>query len=460
MLLQPSSAQIHQLSEDHQLGEPVERYQRFATLSGKIAFTGIFLLVLSLIEAIIAFVSHFDLTSSAGIALSLVEFCQGMFLVGVLLSAVRHEELITPLHPRLSVELYTNGLVYRKGSKIRDVRWEQIERVQRQCKVYRRKKKILLTRTGYLCEIASQPNLLLSAAITNVDEIGSVIERELTRRILPQIQADYQEGKSIVLCGLALTRQTITYRKKEVTWERVHKIEVGAEKLVVEQDSDRSDWLIVPLSDVSNLCILEALLENMQREKGFALVMAKSKGQSPEIEATKERYTQSSQKTSRVSSFLLAVLIVLVVSAETFGIIANVHHSQQQSASRFYPALISYSLHPTPQPGLPYSAETIYKAFLAAGIKAGDTQYADGWYRSATYQPEGKLVLWEESYGVVLEIATFATPIEAKTDASDLLKNSSGYSVYTRNLCLFFYDSSISDAHRDAYLAIIERICT
>jgi hypothetical protein len=77
--------------------------------------------------------------------------------------------------------------------------------------------------------------------------------------------------------------------------------------------------------------------------------------------------------------------------------------------------------------------------------------YSNGWGCCVTYQPEGKMVLWEESYGVVLEIATFATPIEAKTDASDLLTNSAGYSTYTKNLCLFFYDHSISKAHLTGY---------
>jgi len=172
-----------------------------------------------------------------------------------------------------------------------------------------------------------------------------------------------------------------------------------------------------------------------------------------------ERSVQSPKKPSWISSFILAGLIVLAISAETFGVVTSFRNSQQQSVSRFYPAPISYSLHPTPRAGLPYSAETVYDAFLAAGIKTSDVQYADGWYLYATYQPEGKLVTWEASYGVVLEIATFANPSEVKIDASDLLKHSTGYSVYTKNLCLFFYDSSISDANRAAYMAVISHVC-
>ncbi|GCE20042.1 hypothetical protein [Dictyobacter kobayashii] len=85
--------------------------------------------------------------------------------------------------------------------------------------------------------------------------------------------------------------------------------------------------------------------------------------------------------------------------------------------------------------------------------------YSYGWACCVTYQPEGKLIGWQESYGVELEIATFATSAEAKTDASDLLKHSVGYSVYVRNLCLFFYDHSISKDQFTGYSTVLSAVC-
>lgn len=465
MLLRPLSTEMHQLDEEYHLGTFVKTYKRYTTLSGKVAFAGIFLLALSLIEAIIVLVGGlYSAPSSVILLLSPAGVSQGIFSLGKLLSMIRHEELITPLHPKLSVEVYTESLFYRKGRKTQAVRWEQIERVRHQYTVYHRKKKQHPTRITYTFEIAEQPNLVLSAAITSVDEINALVERELTKRLLPMVQADYQVGKPVVFSGLSLTREGIKYREKAVTWERVSKVNVGPEKLVIERDDNYSDWLTVSLSDIANLCVLESLLENIRREKGFELVLKGGRGvQDAEFEAIEalngEKSVRLPKKPSWVSSVILAGLIVLAISAETFGVITSFRNSQQQSVPRSYPASISYSLHPTPQAGLPYSAETVYDAFLAAGIKASDVQYADGWYLYATYQPEGKLVTWEESYGVVLEVATFAKPSEAKTDASDLLKHSTGYSVYTKNLCLFFYDSSISDAHRAAYMEVISRVC-
>ncbi len=128
-----------------------------------------------------------------------------------------------------------------------------------------------------------------------------------------------------------------------------------------------------------------------------------------------------------------------------------------QSKSSYFPVFLSsYS---PPQAGLPYTSTTVYDTFLAVGIKMNTVQYNDGWSCCVAYQPEGKIVSWEESYGVVVEIATFATPTEAETDANDLLTNSSGFSVYTRNLCLLFYDNSISNTSLAHYITAMSVAC-
>jgi hypothetical protein len=102
----------------------------------------------------------------------------------------------------------------------------------------------------------------------------------------------------------------------------------------------------------------------------------------------------------------------------------------------------------------------VYDAFLAEGIKMKAVNYYNGWDCCIAYQPEGKIVAWEESYGIVVEIATFTTSTETETDANDLLTNSSGFSVYTRNMCLLFYDDSISNKSLTHYITAISAACT
>ncbi|HVB24450.1 MAG TPA: hypothetical protein VNG51_21105 [Ktedonobacteraceae bacterium] len=171
-------------------------------------------------------------------------------------------------------------------------------------------------------------------------------------------------------------------------------------------------------------------------------------------------WKQNNKKHVRI--LLVLYSIILAFGAGVF-VGMQVALPKQTSTSQpvsHYPAFFVSTPPDTPQANLPYTARNVYAAIIATRIKMTDVTYSNGWGCCITYQPEGKMIVWEEGYGVVLEIATFATPGEAKTDAHDLLKSSAGYSVYTRNLCLFFYDHSISQAHLTDYMIAIAKVCT
>jgi hypothetical protein len=270
MAFQPLVSDVYQMGEEHQLGVFKEIYTRSVTLSGKIAFTGILLLGFFLVIDVILLIGW---ESAASFMESPLGFAQGIFLVGSLLSMIRHEHMTTPLHPKLSVTLYADGLLYCKGRTTQVVRWEEIQSIERQFKVYRRKGNITDVRPAYTCELLQKPNLVLSAEITGVAEVGTIIERELTKRFLPSILSDYRAGKSITFSQLTLTQQYIGNRKKDMGWTRVSKVEVGPEQLVAERAEAKTDTLTAPLSNVPNVCLLEGLLEDISQEKGFELCL-------------------------------------------------------------------------------------------------------------------------------------------------------------------------------------------
>ena len=165
----------------------------------------------------------------------------------------------------------------------------------------------------------------------------------------------------------------------------------------------------------------------------------------------------------RLVGILLIFCCLIVVFSGSFFAGMRAFSPNRTPASQpvsHYPAFLVSNPPEAPQAGLPYTARNVFDTFLATRMKMSDVTSSNGWACCITYQPEGKMIVWEESYGVVLEIATFATPSEAKTDAYDLSTNSAGYSTYTKNLCLFFYDHSISKAHLTDYMTAISTVCT
>lgn len=169
----------------------------------------------------------------------------------------------------------------------------------------------------------------------------------------------------------------------------------------------------------------------------------------------------------RTSWFILSYLLVFLVGmlfARLLDISFNNSNNQAPAAQatapqKDYPGLLVSTPVATPEAGLPYNARTVFNAFLAKGMKMNDIVDGYNWTCCVTYQPEGHIVAWEEVYGQVLEIATFANSAEVKADATNLLKSTSGYLISTHNLCLFFYDNTVPQAHLAAYNVVISAVC-
>jgi hypothetical protein len=241
--------------------------------------------------------------------------------------------MITPLHPKLSISLYTDGLLYRKGRNSRVVRWEEILAIERQFKVYRGKKKISHVRPAYICRVSQKPDLVLSAAITNVTEVDLSIERELTRRLLPTFQSNYQTGKPVIFSQLTLTQHYLENSTREMNWRQVSRIEVGPEQLIVESMKDGLETLTVSLTNVLNVCVLEALLKDIQAEKRFALSLtaqAETRDASMMNMKLSDRpgWRRQSRKTTWISTLALSLVVIPGLGLQMWSMNDALHFQQ------------------------------------------------------------------------------------------------------------------------------------
>ncbi|GCE09591.1 DUF6585 family protein [Dictyobacter aurantiacus] len=319
MIPQSFSPQMYESDEHHHLGTLEGVYIRHVTLSGKIALVGLSLSILFVaIDALLLLIW-------GAVSMSMqspIGFTQSIFLVGKLLSFIRGEELIAPfLHPRLSVSIYTEGLIYRKGRRTRVVRWDEIQSIRRQFKIYRSRGKVKHVSPTYTCILAQQPDIVLYAGIDHIAEIGTLIEHKLTQRLLPQLQADYEANKFIEFNTFFLDQQHIGDWKQETIWRQVSRIEVGLENIVVEIADEKTDQIVVPATNMDNVCALEALLESIQKEKGFELSLTAT----PQVQSIKqgnpyENTIQRQQRgqTSWVSTLVLTLLSIAGLALQTW----------------------------------------------------------------------------------------------------------------------------------------------
>jgi len=195
------------------------------------------------------------------IALPAVVF---LVVVSVLFFIFRYDDrIVTPVRRKIVVLLYTDGFIYHEGRKKQIITWEQIRFIQRlvvkQRKTYQ---------YSYKLKLNDGTELTLKAIIANVQKLGEAIERAITKRMFPQILADYEANKPIVFPGLCLNQHYVSKSDEKLSWNEVEEIAIGPEKLVVKERGITKAWLSAPISQFPNVCVLEALMKDIWTAPG------------------------------------------------------------------------------------------------------------------------------------------------------------------------------------------------
>jgi len=109
----------------------------------------------------------------------------------------------------------------------------------------------------------------VAAAVPGFPELGTLIEREVTQRLLPGAMAGYAQGAAVWFGPIGLSQQGVTVGEQTLPWWAVAKIQTRAQMLTIRR---RGNWLRYWQSfdsvSVPNLCVLEALLARRELDNG------------------------------------------------------------------------------------------------------------------------------------------------------------------------------------------------
>lgn len=278
MLKQIALSEVAFSPEEGQLGPLVETYQTRVTRSGWVVFWILVLLTLLLIGVAVGFVLWgvlpflnepffwSPMTVIMSVALPILFI---IVMPPVLFWQLRTEDqLITPLRRKIVVWLYANGLLYCEGRKRQVIPWEQIRFIERLS---------MRPQTAqYQIQLEDTTTITLSVAIAEVQKLGTAIEQEVVKRLLPQVLEDYMAHKPIVFPGLCLTQEMISKSDESLPWQDVERIHfsssklTGSEQLIIQERGVKKDWFTAPIAQMRNLCVLEALLEQISTEQHFS----------------------------------------------------------------------------------------------------------------------------------------------------------------------------------------------
>jgi hypothetical protein len=90
-------------------------------------------------------------------------------------------------------------------------------------------------------------------------ELGPLIEREVTRALLPRALAACNGGGTLSFGALTANREGLQRRNKTLPWHDVARMEVRGGRFRIMRQGRRSPWAAIPTGKVLNLALLQAL---------------------------------------------------------------------------------------------------------------------------------------------------------------------------------------------------------
>jgi hypothetical protein len=172
--------------------------------------------------------------------------------------------LLAPMNDhRLRVFLCPDGLIYVR-KKPEAIRWSQMERIWKNVRgdsdtddppvyIIRRSDDLLFT---------------FDDELEYVNELGLLLEGEITRRLLPHAIAAFDAGGPVAFDEIVVSQRGIGVKegRKWLSWQEFSGISMGETNITIYEKSS-GVWATIILASVPNVKILQRLVEYIVREQ-------------------------------------------------------------------------------------------------------------------------------------------------------------------------------------------------
>ena len=246
--MQPIPPEAQQLVATYQLGMPVAEFGSKLT-AGKLVSSILFLLI----GAGFLVLSLTTSSSSSGLlALLLIS----LLFIGLGLASF----IVMYLRRNLHIYVCPEGLLYVNGDKADVIRWDQIEVVWTQ--VTKRYYNGVYTGTTHLYTVrrGDGATFKFSDKFHKVGDLGTIIERETSRRLLPKAIAAYNAGMPVTFGKLTVSQQGVSNGKELLPWYQIKGIQVNRGIVTVSKEGKWLNWASIAVSRTPNIFVFMGLV--------------------------------------------------------------------------------------------------------------------------------------------------------------------------------------------------------
>lgn len=167
------------------------------------------------------------------------------------------------LYPHLRVYLCPKGLIYARRTR-EVIRWDRIVVVSREVLVQKK--------TQILCSYTIRRDdgavFELRHDLPYVERLGSFMEREVARQLLPQAVAIYEAGKVQEFADILVSHTGIGLKSTQrvLQWSELEKLVIDETSASFYRRGDTWAWTTLSISGMPNIGVLRGLVRHVKGE--------------------------------------------------------------------------------------------------------------------------------------------------------------------------------------------------
>lgn len=165
------------------------------------------------------------------------------------------------IFPHLRVYLCPKGLIYARRTR-EVIRWDRIEVLSKKIMVHR-KTQILCS---YTIRRDDGATFELRYDLPYVERLGSFMEREVARHLLPRTIAIYEAGKVQEFADILVSRAGIGLKSTQrvLQWSELEKLVIDDSSINFYRKGDTWAWTTLSVSGVPNIGVLRGLVRHVK----------------------------------------------------------------------------------------------------------------------------------------------------------------------------------------------------
>jgi len=159
------------------------------------------------------------------------------------------------------VHLHEHGIVEERGDRRIEVLWDEVETlVSARQRVTQAVGLVTHHIETHQLKTGTGKKLTVDHLLADIASLGEEVELNVSRCLLPKIQARLARGESVPFSPLTVTDQCIARGQKLLLWEQVAGAETALGEVRIFRHGEAAAWVKVPYGSLTNAQVLLTLI--------------------------------------------------------------------------------------------------------------------------------------------------------------------------------------------------------